>query len=67
MNYKIIETDQQVEGTGPEFVTRSRWRARRRCRDLNEKRKVAFYRYEIQQVDNKWEVIVMQNKVEPLR
>lgn len=76
MNYKIIETDQQVENTEPEFVSRFRWRAERRCLDLNRGRRVAFYRYEVHRIHDhrkgkqtrwRWGVLVMQNKVEPLR
>lgn len=69
--YRTVETDEPVEGAGPEFVTRFRWRAERRCEDLNRMRQVDFYRFEVQRVYDtregkqtrwRWGVIAMQNK-----
>lgn len=61
-DFRIVETEERVGGT--EFVTRFYLRAHRRCRQLNKQKKVAFYRYEIQRVNRRWEVVVMKNLVE---
>ena len=61
MPYDIVETDERVEIYDAELRTRFRWRAERRCQKLNKQREVNFYRYEVHQVNGKWEVWVMQN------
>jgi hypothetical protein len=58
---RVVETDERVGDGRPELITRFSWRALRRCRKLNEQRSVKFYRYEVQHVNGKWEVVAMQN------
>lgn len=73
-NMPIYESDDPVEGVGPELVTRFRWRAERRARALNSKRLVPFYRYEVQRAHHsprgrptrwRWIVQAMQNVAQP--
>jgi hypothetical protein len=65
--YKTVETNERVVGVDTELVTRFRWRADRRCQRMNAERLVDFYRYEVRPVGKKWEVVAMQNRVEPIR
>ena len=61
-DYEIVETGKRV-GTAPDMKTRFLWRAERRCRKLEEKREVPFYRHEIRREGNRWIVVAMQNVV----
>jgi hypothetical protein len=65
MLYKTVETDERV-GVDAELTTRFRWRANRLCRQLNAQRVVDFYRFEVHPVGDKWEVVAMQNRAEPI-
>jgi hypothetical protein len=68
MDFETEELDQRVEGVEAELVTRFRWRANRRCRNLNNQRHgIAFYRFEVHPIGKKWEVVVMQNQAKPLK
>lgn len=40
----VIFTRQRVPSVEPDLLTRFRWRAARRCDNLNRKRRVQFYR-----------------------
>jgi hypothetical protein len=64
--YRTIPTNDRVVGVDPELITRFRWRAHRRCRKLNQRRLVDFYRYEVRPLGKKWEVVAMQNRAEPI-
>lgn len=64
--YRTVKTNERVVGVDPELTTRFRWWAERRCRRLNAERLVDFYRYEVHPLGKKWEVVAMQNRVEPI-
>lgn len=73
-NMPIYESDEPVEGMGPDLVTRFRWRAERRARNLNARRLVPFYRYEVRRAHDmrhgkptrwRWIVQAYQNLAAP--
>jgi hypothetical protein len=59
--YGLIETNERVHGLEPDLLTRFRWRADRRARKLDAQRSFPFYRHEVQRLDGRWAVVVMQN------
>ena len=70
--YRTVETDELVGE--PEFVTRFRWRAERRRRQLQEDVRFPFYRWEVVRVHDqrrgkrtrwRWAVVAMQNVAVP--
>lgn len=64
--YKVEKTHQPVQG-GPDFVTRWKWRADRRCKKLNKTKFAPSYRYEVRpRIGGGWEVQAMQNILVPL-
>ena len=66
MMYAVEETDERVVGYPPDLVTRFRWRADRRCRKLNARRLVPFYRWEVVEgLTGRWMVVAMQNVAGP--
>lgn len=63
--YITVETDERVAGLKPDLVTRFRWRADRRARQLNERRLLPSYRFEVDKLDGRWAVVAMQNVARP--
>jgi hypothetical protein len=67
-SYRTEKTNQRVPNVGPALVTRFRGRAERRCRRLNARRRVEFYRWEVVALDPmpRWAVVAMQNMAVPM-
>jgi hypothetical protein len=55
-----VETNARV-AVAPDLVTRFRWRAERRARDLNAQLRVPFYRWAVRREGGRWAVVALQN------
>jgi len=61
-----ITTSQRVPNADPDLITRFKFRAERRCRNLNSELRVPFYRWEVHDwLDGRWAVVAMQNVAIP--
>lgn len=64
IGYHVVETNDRVPDIKPE-IFRWKWRAKRRCRKLNDGRLFNTYRHEVQEFYRRWMVVAMQNVLIP--
>lgn len=63
--FTFYEANERVTAIEPDLITRSLWRAERRCRKLNESIIFPSYRWEVKWdlTAEKWVVVAMQNRI----
>ena len=65
--YEIVKTTDRVGFGMPEFRTRFRRRAERRCHSLNSRPLIESFRYEVVQEGGRYAVVAFQNELRKLK
>lgn len=66
MTYRTVQTNDRVANTPPSLITRFRWRADRRCRNLNANLDLPFYRWGVRPLGRRFAVVALQNRAEKI-